>query len=159
MTLGSPGRSDYDGLLSGGTNTMGEVVTISKPKRPFAVWLAAAINTVLVILVLTASFMSGILSVPAAQLAFWVALALAIWFSTLSAWWGSRQGRNVMLAIITFYLGWVLVAAVQQIGEAREGLGNDAYMLRLVGRFLFSLGCLIANWWLLFNKRARAWFG
>jgi len=143
---------------SGGTRIMGEVVTLAKPKRPFSVWLAATINTVLAIILLATSFKGGDWGVSAPRVAFWALLGLAIWISTLSAWWGSRQGRNVMLALMTFYLGSVLLAVMPLIGAAREGLGNDAIMLRLVGRLAFSLACLVANWWLLLAKRPRAFF-
>ena len=141
-----------------GENIMGDVVTVARPKRPLSVWLAAAINTALAIILLATSFKGGDWAVPAPQIAFWAVLGLAIWISTLSAWWGSRWGRNVMLVLVTFYLGSVLVAAVPLIGEASYRLDNDAIMLRLSARVAISLAFLVANYWLVFSKRARSWF-
>ena len=137
---------------------MGNVVTLSKPKRPLSVWLAAAINTVFAIILLATSFKGGDWAVPAPQVAFWAGLGLAIWISTLAAWWGSHWGRNIMLVLITFYLGSVLFAAVQLIGDIRTGLGDETYLLRYSGRLAFCLACLVANWWLLFSKAARAYY-
>lgn len=148
---------------------MSEVVTISKPKRPFSVWLITGGNTLLAVFVLASSFKGSDWSIPAPQVALWVVLGLALWISTASTWLGSRWGRVIMLALITLYMGAILVGAIGQIShevtvqsslteQGRHYSTSSAYMIRLVGRAAYSLAWLVANYWLLFGKRARAFF-
>ena len=146
-----------------------QAVSLARPKRPFSVWLIAAGNTALAIFLLASSFKAGDWNIPAQQIAFWAVLGLALWISTVSTWLGSRWGRVVMLALVTLFMGAVLVQAVGLIMfEAKIQSDtvaggwhysvSDAYMMRLVGRAAYSLAWLIANYWLLFSKRARAFY-
>jgi hypothetical protein len=137
---------------------MGEVVTVAKPKRPLAVWITTAINTVLAIILLASSFRGGDWDLPALQVAFWAVLGLAIWISALSTWWGSRNGRNVMLVLVTVYLGLVLVQTVQTIKWMQDWSMNESYMLRYLLRIVLVFAWLVANYWLLLGKRTRAYF-
>ena len=137
---------------------MGEVVTVSKPKRPVAVWIITAVNTLLAIILLATSFRGGDLGASTPQVAFWAVLGLALWVSTASTWWGSRQGRNVMLVLITLYLGLLLVQTFQIMNWVQNWSTNEDYMPRYILRSVFAVVWLVANWWLLLGKHARGFF-
>jgi len=137
---------------------MSNSIKLSKPNRPLFIWIVTAVNIIFAVILLATSFKGRQWGIPAAQIAFWALLGLGICVSTLLTWFGSRYGRNAMLALITIYLGLVLLQSVQGITWAANSTHGDGYMIRVVGRAVFAVLWLIANYWLLLGRRARIFF-
>lgn len=137
---------------------MNQSTSTARPRRPLAVWIAAGGDIVLATFVLAWSFRGIELGFPAVQVAFWALLGIGITVSALLAGMGSRYGSYATLALITVYLVLLLAGSVQAISWAQNWSTNEMYMWRAGAYAAFAVIWLVANYWLLLGKRARAFY-
>jgi len=137
---------------------MSQRARISKPNRPLSVWIATGGNLLLATWILAWSFAGLQMSFPGMQVFSWAVLALGITISSLLAWMGSRHARNIMLGLVTIYLGFLLVGSVRSIFWAQNWWVSEEYAIRMTAYAAFAAAWLVANYWLLLGKRARTYY-
>lgn len=131
----------------------------AQAKRPLSVWVLVIVNWVFGAFLIAASFKAEDLGYAAGQAALSGLFGLAISLAALTTWYGYRWGRLVLLVLLTLFLGQIVVWSIMVINWSEEtgyrGPIVDHAMMRAVGSVIW----LALNWFVLFGKRARAFFG
>jgi len=133
-------------------------VALPARKRPLSVWLLALLNGLLAILLIATYFKGDDWGIPAGQSTFWGLLGLGISLAAHTMWFGSRIGRNLLLALITVYFALLLAQNLRDIAWASDYNGSENYILIEGARALFGLVWLFVNYWYLLGGRARSFF-
>lgn len=127
-------------------------------RRPLSIWILTIFNILFAVILMAAAFKGPAWGLPEGQAIFWGILGLGISLAAQLAWAGSRWGRNILLALLTLYLGLLLVQNLRDIAWAVDWSSDDAYIRREVLRAAFAVLWLAANYWLLLGKRARRFY-
>jgi len=142
------------------------VASAQWPKRPLFVWVMTIFDSLFGgIFLLAACFrlyanpvFSGI-EYSMAQIVFWGALGLGICLSAQLAWFGSRYGRNTLLALMTVYLGlaiWQNIANLVWVSDSAWDEGS--FIRQQILESVRSVLWIAANFWFLCGRRAKGFY-
>ena len=134
------------------------IVSLTRPKRPRSVWVLAVANGLLAIFMIASSLMAESRGFTSSQAAFNGIVGLAISICAHATWFGYRYGRNLLLALITAYLGLLCIQSVQTIAWAIDTGYGGSILSWAVARAVLSFLWLVVNYWFLLGKRARAFY-
>lgn len=136
-----------------------EAVQFSRPRRPLGVWVMTVFDSLVAGVSLLTAVFKGWEYVPDGFIVLWTILGLGICISAHVAWYGNRKGRNMLLILMTVYLGLMLVGNVRYIGWALGGDLDEEWYLGQVYLALGAIVWLVANYWLLLlGRRAKAFY-
>jgi hypothetical protein len=135
-----------------------QVVSSTRPKRPRSVWVLAVANGLLAVFMIASSLMAEDRGFTSSQAAFNGIVGLAISISAHATWFGYRYGRNLLLALITVYLGLLCIQSVQTVAWAIDMGYGGSLLSWAVARTLLSILWLAVNYWFLLGKQARAFY-
>ncbi len=127
-------------------------------KRPLAVWVLCFGNGLLAAFLIASSLIAEDRGYAPWQAAISGLCGLGLTLSAHAAWFGYRLGRNGLLAIVTVFLGLVVLQSAMTLLWAWD----NGYQGPLAGaaftRFCLSLLWLIVNYGFFLNSRARVFF-
>jgi hypothetical protein len=127
-------------------------------KRPLSVWVLCLGNGLLAVFLITSSLIAEERGYAPWQAAISGICGLGLTLSAHAAWFGNRLGRNLLLAIITLFLGLLVVQSAMTLFWA----WNNGYQGPIAGtaltRICLSLLWLVVNYAFLLSKRARVFF-
>jgi hypothetical protein len=146
------------GRYAMGTDITENIVVLPKPERPTSVWLLTISNGVLAAFLIASSLIAEDRGFTAGQAALSGIVGLGVSISAHATWYGYRYGRIVLLALLTFFLGLVIVHSGQTINWAVETQSRGSFFQWAVARALLSTAWLFVNYWFLLGKRARMFF-
>ncbi|MDE2182481.1 MAG: hypothetical protein KGJ78_05615 [Alphaproteobacteria bacterium] len=132
-------------------------------RRPVGVWGMTVIDGLFAgVFLVAAAFKAGLhdeLGYPLGQAILWGVAGLGIAITAQLAWYGSRLGRNLLLVLMTLYLGFGLFQNLQYLLWAlREQLDNTDFISGQIWSAVRSLAWLAANFWFLSGRRTRGFF-
>ena len=135
-------------------------------KRPLFVWIMTIFDSLFAgVFLLAACFrlyanpiFSGV-EYSMAQIVLWGILGLGICLSAQLAWYGSRYGRNTLLALMTVYLGlaiWQNISILFWVSDSAWDEGS--FIRQQVLESARSVLWLAANFWFLCGRRAKGFY-
>lgn len=137
-------------------------VIMARVKRPLGVWAMTVIDAVFAGIFLIAACFRALnyhLDYPGPTIAAWGVIGLAVCVTAQMAWFGSRYGRTVLLALMTVYLGFALFQNANYLLWAmREEIDNTGFLRQQIMEGVRSLVWLAANFWFLTGRRTRGFY-
>lgn len=135
------------------------MANVARAKRPLSVWGLVILNWALAAFLIAVSFKAEDLGYSSGQAALSGLFGLAISLAAHLTWFGYRWGRLALVLLLTVFLGQIIVWSIMVINWSEEtgyrGPIADHAIMRGVGSVIW----LALNWIVLFDKRARAFFG
>lgn len=132
-----------------------QTAVILPRKRPLSLWVLPIANGLLAVLMIAASFTATDAGYTTGQAVFTGLVGLGISISAHLTWFGRRYGRNLLLALLTLFLGLLLIQSVRTVAWAVDVGYEGALFSRAVAWAVFSVIWLAVNYWLLLSRRAR----
>jgi hypothetical protein len=135
-----------------------------RQKRPVGVWGMTIIDGLFAGVYLVAEFFRmishpGYFGVSTAQVVLWGVAGLAICMAAQLTWYGSRHGRTALLALMTVFLGFVLLDNAKYfVWAVDQWPDNDVLIRQQVVGAIRSLVWLAANFWFLTGRRTKGFF-
>ena len=135
-------------------------------KRPRFVWIMTIFDALFAgVFLLAASFrlyahpmFSGI-EYPMAQIVFWGILGFGICLSAQLAWFGSRYSRDVLLSLMTIYLGLAIWQNIANFVWISGSAGDESLFIRQQSlETVRSILWLAANFWFLRGRRTKGFY-
>jgi len=127
-------------------------------KRPLSVWVLCLGNGVLAVFLIASSLIAEERGYTPWQAAISGICGLGLTLSAHAAWFGNRLGRNLLLAIITLFLGLLLMQSLLTLLWAWQNGYQGPIAGAALTRFCLSLLWLVVNYGFLLSKRARVFF-
>lgn len=127
-------------------------------KRPLSIWVLTVANGLLAIVLIATSIVAANAGFSKGQVLLPGVIGVGISIAAHLTWFGKRYGRNLLLGLLTLILGLMLIDSVRAIGWALEANYTGTYLTHAVIRGVFCLLWLIINYWVLYVRRARAYF-
>jgi hypothetical protein len=128
-------------------------------KRPLSIWVLCIVNGLLAMFLIGASIKAEDLGYSGGQAAIAGLTGLGISIAAHATWFGKRTGRLVMLVLLTVFLGLLLVQSVRVIVWAAETGYRADFVDAAYIRAGVSLIWLALNYFVLFGRKAKAFFG
>jgi hypothetical protein len=135
-----------------------QTVRIPSSKRPLSIWFLSIANGLLAILMIAKSFTATDIGFTTGQAVFIGVVGLGLSISAHMTWFGKRYGRNLLLALLTLFLGLLLAQSVRTIAWAVDVNYQGAILSYAISWAVFSVVWLAVNYWLLFGRRARDFY-
>lgn len=133
--------------------------SVPSPKRPLSIWVLSIANGLLAIFLIGTSLNAAAAGYTTGQAVFSGLVGLGISISAHMTWFGKRYGRNLLLALLTIFLGLLFVQSIRTIAWGIDVGYDGPYVSRAVSWAVFSLLWLAVNYWLLLRRRTRAFYG
>jgi hypothetical protein len=135
-----------------------QTVRIPSYKRPLSIWVLAIANGLLAIVLIGASLTASHFGYTTGQAVFMGIVGLGVSVSAHMTWFGKRYGRNLLIGLLTVFLGLLLVQSIRTIAWAIDVDYEGVLLSQSVAWAVFSVLWLAVNYWLLFGRRARAFY-
>ncbi len=135
-----------------------QAVRIPSLKRPLSIWILAIANGLLAIFLIASSLTAAHVGYTTGQAVFSGIVGLGISIAAHMTWFGKRYGRNLLLALLTVFLGLLLAQSVRTIAWAIDVNYAGAYLSHAIAWAVFSVLWLAVNYWLLFGRSAKAFY-
>lgn len=126
--------------------------------RPLSVWLLCVGNGCLAAFLIAASIIAEDRGYAPWQAAISGLCGLGITIAAHITWYGNRRARNVLLGLLTLFLGLLALQSAKTIAWALDIGYEGPNMSDAIKRLLGSLLWLFVNYVFLLNKRARTFF-
>lgn len=127
-------------------------------KRPMPVSFLCLGNGVLAIFLIAASLMAENRGYAPWQAAISGLSGLGISLSAHGCWFGYRLARNALLALLTLFLGLVVLQSLLTLIWAMNTGYQGALTAASFTRFFLSLAWLVVNYAVLLGKQGRTFF-
>jgi len=128
-------------------------------KRPVAIWSLALANGVLAAFLIGASLVAEEHGYQPWQAAISGLCGIGITLSAHATWYGYRLGRTGLLALLTLFLGLMVVQSAAVLVWALQTGYQGPLAAAAFTRLLLSLIWLLVNYGFLLGKRMRSFFG
>jgi len=127
-------------------------------KRPLSVWVLCLGNGVLAVFLIATSLIAEDRGFSSWQAAISGICGLGISLSAHASWFGNRRARNILLGLVTLFLGLIVAQSAMLLLWALDVSYQGAIVGAAFTRLCLSLFWLVANYVFLLSKRARVFF-
>lgn len=127
-------------------------------KRPLSVWVLCLGNGLLAVFLIASSLIAEDRGYAPWQAAISGICGLGVTLSAHACWFGNRWARNILLVLITVFLGLIVLQSAMTLLWALEAGYQGPIAGAALTRFCLSLLWLIVNYGFLHSKRARVFF-
>ena len=127
-------------------------------KRPLSEWVLCLGNGLLAVFLIATSLIAEDRGFSSWQAAISGICGLGISLSAHATWFGNRRARNILLELVTLFLGLIAAQSAMLLLWALDVSYQGAIVGAAFTRLCLSLLWLVVNYVFLLSKRARVFF-